>query len=90
MNTVGHKNLCLDCRKTFNQGTDFHDIRKSTCPDCSKPMIQMSNRFRPPKKSDDLKWKVVNYLFDNGFYYQHIKNPNDNKYVVYPENLRDA
>ena len=30
----------------------------------------MDKRFRPPKKSDDLQWKKIRFLVENGFYFQ--------------------
>lgn len=81
---MGHKKLCLDCRLTLTR--DYDNGSKDLhypCPSCRKEMILLPHRFRPPKKSDEKKWKVVEYLLHRGFRYEH---------VVYdvPENLRDA
>jgi len=46
-------------------------------------MTLLPHRFRPPKKSDDEKWKVVEYLLDKGFRYEKVGRK-------VPENLRDA
>ncbi|MFN8358688.1 MAG: hypothetical protein U0264_02125 [Candidatus Kapaibacterium sp.] len=95
---MGHKVVCLDCRISFSQGTDLNNRREANCPTCGKPMLLLSHRFRPPKKSDDKKWETVKLLIDNGFYFQHIYETVETNngitsfqnLVAYPENLRDA
>ena len=95
---MGYKNICLGCRKAFNQGTNTKDIHNSNCPDCGLPMIALNHRFRPPKKTDLDKWRTVEYLLKNGFQYQKIYENFERKqdkiirsgHVSYPENLRDA
>ena len=95
---MGHKVVCLDCRKSFSQGTDFEDRKDAVCPYCGQQMILLPHRFRPPKKTDLKKWETVKYLVENGFCFQHIyetieKKEHYNwteKYVEYPENLKDA
>ena len=95
---MGHKVVCLDCRKSFSQGTDFEDRKEAVCPDCGQPMILLPHRFRPPKKTDIKKWETVKYLVENGFCFQHIYEAKETKehynrtenYVEYPENLKDA
>ncbi len=95
---MGHKVVCLDCRKSFSQGTDFEDRKEAVCPDCSQQMILLPHRFRPPKKGALKKWETVKYLVENGFRFQHIYeakvtqghyNRTEN-YVEYPDNLKDA
>ena len=46
---MGYKNVCFDCRKAFNQGTDLINIRESKCPECGILMTQVTHRFRPAK-----------------------------------------
>lgn len=62
-------------------------------------MTLLSHRFRPPKKTDDKKWKTVKYLIENGFFYDHIYQKIEvsdggsliyQNYATYPDNLRDA
>ncbi len=81
---MGYKKICLDCRLTMNR--DFDDGSKELmypCPNCQKKMTLLPHRFRPPKKSNEQKWKTVEYLLNQGFRYEHtIKDV--------PENLRDA
>ena len=59
---MGHKVVCLDCRKSFSQGTDFRNRKETVCPDCSKQMTLLPHRFRPPKNDDTKKWEVVKYF----------------------------
>lgn len=95
---MGHKVVCLECKKSFSQGTDYNDRKEANCPDCGKPMTLLPHRFRPPKKTEDKKWETIKFLIDNGFYYQHIyevvetKNgvTNYQNYAKYPDSLRDA
>ena len=95
---MGNKIVCLDCRKTFNQGTDFKDRREGVCPECGKGMLLLPHLFKPPRKNDDKKWDVVKYLIDNGFHYHHVYENIEHRngliswqnYVPYPEKMIDA
>jgi len=91
---MGYKTVCFDCRKSFSEGTDFTKIREKKCPECGKTMICLSHRFRPPKKTDDKKRKVVEFLVENGFNYNHIqKSIQDRVYTglaVYSETMKDS
>ena len=81
---MGHKKICLDCRLTLNREFDDGSKRLTyPCPNCQKEMILLPHRFRPPKKSDEQKWKVVEYLIGQGFRYEHT-------FREVPENIRDA
>ena len=87
---MGHKKICLDCKKAFSQGTNSVDSVETNCPDCGQPMTLVNQKFRPPKITDNKKWDVVKYLVQNGFTYDHINNSSGTDYVDYPDNLRDA
>ena len=95
---MGHKFVCIDCKKSFIQGINFKDRKEANCPNCGKRMILLSHRFRPPKKTEDKKWETIRFLIENGFYYQHIYEKVETKngitsyqnYVEYPDNIRDA
>lgn len=95
---MGYKKVCLKCRITLNRTFDSGSELTYPCPECGKPMILLSHRFRPPIKSDDKKWETIKFLIDNGFYFQHIyekieiKNgvTSHQNYVSYPDKLRDA
>jgi predicted RNA-binding Zn-ribbon protein involved in translation (DUF1610 family) len=95
---MGHKTVCLECRKSLNIEYESDSVRLYPCSNCGKPMIVLHNRFRPPKKTDDKKWETVKYLIENGFYYQHVYQTIEIKngitiyktYTKYPENIKDA
>ena len=88
---MGYKNLCIECRKVYNMGTDNARIKHADCPNCKNPMILMTHRFRPPKRQDESAWKVVRYLIENGFYYQHIYDEETvSTYVPYPNTMIEA
>lgn len=92
---MGYKSVCINCRKAFSQGMDFTKFNLDKhCPDCGEPMVFLSQSFRPPKKTDDKKWKVVEFLIKNGFRYNHvwknIRNGGYEGYAAYPENMSDA
>ncbi len=96
---MGHKRVCLDCKKSFSQGSEFRNRYESYCPDCGKPLTMMPHRFRPPKKTEVKKWETIRFLVEHGFPYQHIYrdvkiwidgSKTYETLVSYPENLRDA
>ena len=87
---MGYKNVCIDCQKAFNLGKNHDDIRKGVCPECGETMILVSQRFRPPKRTDNKKWDVVKYYLSNGFLYDHIQDSKHKSWVPYPENMRGA
>lgn len=93
---MGHKKVCLDCRVAFNRPFDSGSGLTYPCPNCSKSMLLLPHRFRPPKKSDDKKWEVVEFLIRNGFYYQHIVDDGlepkngETSHQNYPRNMREA
>jgi hypothetical protein len=75
-----------------------YSIDKRPCSRCGKEMIFMPSHFRPPKKSDDKSWEVVEFLFKHGFRFQHIYQKGLNEYskrladnyIPYPTTMRDA
>lgn len=96
---MGYKSICLDCKKSFSQGSDLRNRHESNCPDCGEPLTMMPHRFRPPKKTEVKKWETIRFLVEHGFPFQHIyrdiKTQRDGSktyesLVPYPENLRDA
>jgi hypothetical protein len=97
---MGHKNVCFNCRKSYNQGTDWDNIRESKCPECGTLMKQVTHRFRPPKQSDVKKWNVAKFLMEQGFLYHHVwekvfKNEKGEIYALanyaeYPQSMREA
>lgn len=95
---MGHKKVCLDCKLSLNRDFDPGLGLSYPCPECGKAMILLPHRFRPPRKADEQGWRVVRFLIENGFYFQHIYQEGSNEYfqkngdnyVPYPTNLRDA
>lgn len=95
---MGHKRVCLSCRITKNIQVDDYGIDKHPCSLCGNEMIFILSHFRPPKKSDDKSWEVVEFLIKHGFYFQHIyqkdlseySTQSTNNYISYPTNIKDA
>lgn len=93
---MGHKTVCLTCRKAFSRPSNSAPEQEYRCPDCGQHMHSYPHRFRPPKKEDDAGWETVKYLFEHGFNYQHVykefgwRHDRRENYVQYPNNLRDA
>ena len=96
---MGHKVACLTCHKSFNISLG-DDHTPENCPDCGNKLAIFNHTFRPPKKTDIKAWNVIEFLYKNGFNYQHIykdisksstvnKDSNEN-YADYPTNMKDA
>ncbi len=52
-------------------------------------MIQLSRKFKPPKKNDVHSWTVVEYVVQAGLRYQSIQTE-DGRFVQYPSTLKEA
>lgn len=91
---MGYKNVCLECRRVENLGTDYNNFITNNCPECSEKMFFVSHLFKPPKKSNDKLWKVAIFLIQNGFSFQHIYRKKENslseELVSYPIAMSDA
>jgi DNA-directed RNA polymerase subunit RPC12/RpoP len=97
---MGYKVVCLNCRKAFNIASDYDAHVPNKCPECSGQLVLFNHKFRPPKQSDVKGWKLVAFLYEHGFTYQHIQKdipydilknlPESERYVEYPENMIDA
>jgi len=85
---MGYKLVCLDCQKAYSIGTDFTRFRDKVCPECCKMMVFVSEKFKPPKKTDNKQWKLVKYLIDNGFNFNRVVE--NGHYVPYPATLKEA
>ena len=88
MKYMGYKNICLNCKISFNQGTDFDKIFLSNCTTCGSAMTQVDQKFKPPKKNQIKKWEVVNILIQNGFRYDRIYDNNET--IKYPEKMNEV
>jgi len=86
---MGYKNLCLNCLRVENLGTDSENFRTGKCPECSMEMTFVNHKFKPPRKADKKGWKLAVFLISNGFNFQHINDENG-IHVTYPQNLKEA
>lgn len=92
---MGHKKVCLSCRESFNLDPSDMHVQAYPCAKCGKWMSVLPHQFRPPRKTDEKGWKLVEFLVNNGFPFHHIEpketlNHSREKFIPYPSNLRDA
>lgn len=89
---MGYKKVCIDCKKAFNIQQTVREQINLSCPNCGKQTTLFNHKFRPPKHTHFAKWKVVEFLKNHGFIYQHIYKENNgvNIEVAYPETLKEA
>ena len=85
---MGHKKVCLNCKKAFSIYNNESKEINLTCPECKSKMVLVSHRFRPPKQTDTKQWDLAKYLITNGFPYQHIHE--NYQYVQYPTTMEEA
>lgn len=85
------KDVCTNCRKAFSQGhnvdTQYEQAR--ICPDCGRPMFFVSNKFKPPKKTDTKAWEIVAYLIESGYPFYSAYDRNG-YFVPYPNTMAEA
>ena len=86
---MGYKNVCLNCFRVENRGTDYEKFRSGKCPECSHEMTFVNHKFRPPKKNDKKGWELVKFLISCGFTFQHVSDENG-MYVTYPRSMEEA
>jgi len=68
---MGWKSVCANCRKAFSQGIDTTKIKENkVCPNCGRIMGFFSEKFRPPKKTDQKKWEIVSILVECSINYK--------------------
>ena len=95
---MGHKKVCINCRESLNLDISDYSSETYPCSKCGRQMTLLPHRFRPPKKSNNKGWELVEFLISNGFPFQHIYQIESNEchkklsynYVSYPKNLLDA
>jgi len=93
---MGHKIVCLTCRKAFNNNLGWeHDFGK--CQECGDKYFYFNHKFKPPKRTNIKAWAVVKYLCEYGFNYQHINESYIKSrqyghfvYAKYPSNMKEA
>ncbi len=89
---MGHKSICLNCRISFSEGTDFYNVITVKCPQCSENTFFVNQKFKPPKKTDVRQWEIVSLLVKSGFRYQTLYEKADNieLKINYPTMLKEA
>ena len=90
---MGYKNICLECRTSYSKGSDFENDTESNYPQCCKKMILVNHKFKPPKKTEIKKWKMVKLLVDNGFKFQAVYDLIEKGMflrVNYPKDVNEA
>ncbi|MBU2914842.1 hypothetical protein [Reichenbachiella agariperforans] len=86
---MGYKNVCLNCKRVENLGTDRDNFRTGKCPECSSEMIFVNHKFRPPKKSDKKGWELAEFLISHGFVFQRVRNK-EGADISYPQTMSEA
>lgn len=88
---MGYKYVCLRCRKCFSAGTDYTKFKdKKKCPECSKPMALLNEKFKAPSKEDSTQWEIVKMVVDNGFNYQTLYDSDSGERIHYPTTKNEA
>jgi predicted nucleic acid-binding Zn-ribbon protein len=92
---MGDKIVCLNCRESFSTGSAGHV--PDLCPKCGSVYILYNHKFRPPKKGNLKSWKVISYLYDHGFIFQHVYKDltlyrwhDSENHAEYPKTLDEA
>ena len=80
-----YPSVCFGCRKSFKKPKTLLVI---ICPECDGNLIQLSRKFKAPKKSNKSEWNVVKFVVNSGFFYQTIYSGNSP--VKYPKTLTEA
>lgn len=86
---MGYKNVCINCKRVENLGTDYSKFKTGKCPECQNLMFFVNHRFKPPKKSDLRSWEVVRYLIENGYDFKNMISKNG-LILDYPNNIKEA
>jgi hypothetical protein len=76
-------------QKSFNLPSDATVSFSLICPGCGGQTILFDHKFTSEKRTM-LKWKVVEYLSDHGFRYQHIYTDSQlENYAGYPSAMEE-
>ena len=66
---------CFDCRNSFAKEMS---PTPRTCPECTRPMIDMGAFFEPPRKANKKRWEVMKILAESGYKF----NTKDSKIYI--------
>ena len=86
---MGNKVVCIQCKNSFNTGSNFLNHQPEKCGVCGNALIQCNQKFKPPKATDTKAWQVIEYLLGNDFRFQSIYNE-AGKDVPYPTTMEEA
>lgn len=87
---------CLKCKTSHKRKFDGDPCdypATMMCPICKETSYNFGRKFKPPKKSNTLQWKKIEYLVSHGFYFQPVQKEVEKNIfyrVKYPETLNDA
>jgi hypothetical protein len=78
------KYVCLQCR------IGLHDSH--TCPRCKKLLVSIGENFRTPKKTDVKKWKILEYLVQEGYDFHICRHAYDQGNITekFPNTMEQA
>lgn len=79
--TYLHPYACFHCRKSFKRASKSAAVLP--CPQCGRPSIGLTRKFKPPKQSDSKQWAKVEALVRHGFLFWSIGEP-------YPDTLQEV
>lgn len=95
-----HKRVCFNCRKSFNISYEQQSEERAICPQCGSELVYLDQKFKPPKQEDVKAWEVTEFLYKNGFVYQHVYRDvslsirvdeySSANYVPYPKTIKEA
>src|SRR5262245_31607034 len=63
------KYVCFNCRKMFRLAPDHPTDPPPVCPQCGQGMVIVGRFFRPPRRTDTRRWRIVEELYRNGVRY---------------------
>jgi hypothetical protein len=82
--------VCIKCRKSFKRNCDTSEyVNELICPDCGQTAYNFGRNFHVPKMNDNEQWKKIQFLFDNGFSFQRVRDESGQN-VAYPKTLAEA
>ena len=63
--------VCISCRASFRRPFE-KGVDCRPCASFGQDAVRVDVRFRTPRKTDDMQWKKVEFLFRHGFYFQKV------------------